>query len=72
MFIQMVINGGDRTLIGFGASYRPSKSFNFDIGYTHAFVNDSYINQSSTTAGTLKGNFEGGVDILGLQVSWQF
>ncbi|MCC5647411.1 OmpP1/FadL family transporter [Nostoc sp. CHAB 5824] len=64
--------GGDRTLLGFGASYRPSKSFNFDIGYTHVFVNDSYINQSSTTAGTLKGNFEGGVDIVGLQVSWQF
>ncbi|BBD67953.1 putative outer membrane protein NMB0088 [Nostoc commune NIES-4072] len=64
--------GGDRTLLGFGASYRPSKSFNFDIGYTHVFVNDSYINQSSTTAGTLKGTFEGGVDIVGLQVSWQF
>lgn len=64
--------GGDRTLLGFGASYRPSKSFNFDIGYTHVFVNDSDINQSSSTAGTLKGTFEGGVDIVGLQVSWQF
>ncbi|MBD2681257.1 MULTISPECIES: outer membrane protein transport protein [Nostoc] len=64
--------GGDRTLIGFGASYKPSKSLNFDIGYTHVFVNDSDINQSSTTAGALKGNFEGSVDIVGLQFGWEF
>ncbi|MFN6559258.1 MAG: OmpP1/FadL family transporter [Nostoc sp. ChiSLP01] len=64
--------GGDRTLLGFGASYRPSKSLNFDIGYTHVFVNDSDINQSSSTAGALRGNFEGSVDIVGLQLSWEF
>ncbi|OUL19295.1 outer membrane protein transport protein [Nostoc sp. 106C] len=64
--------GGDRTLIGFGASYKPSKSFNVDIGYSHVFSDDSLINQSSTTAGTLTGKFASEVDIIGLQVNWQF
>ncbi|OUL18645.1 aromatic hydrocarbon degradation protein [Nostoc sp. RF31YmG] len=64
--------GGDRTLIGFGATYKPSKSFNVDIGYSHVFSDDSSINQSSTTAGTLTGKFSSEVDVIGLQVNWQF
>jgi len=64
--------GGDRTLIGFGASYRPSKSLNIDVGYTHVFIDDSSINQSSSTDGTLTGKFESSIDVLGVQVTWQF
>ncbi|BAY07826.1 OmpP1/FadL family transporter [Calothrix sp. NIES-2098] len=64
--------GGDRTIVGFGATYKPSKSFNVDIGYTHVFSDDSSINQSSTTAGTLTGKFASEVDVIGLQLNWQF
>ncbi|MBW4561339.1 MAG: outer membrane protein transport protein [Mojavia pulchra JT2-VF2] len=64
--------GGDRTLIGFGATYRPSDSFDLDFGYLHVFSDDSSINQSSTTAGTLTGKFESAVDVFGLQVNWRF
>ncbi|MBW4684502.1 MAG: outer membrane protein transport protein [Komarekiella atlantica HA4396-MV6] len=64
--------GGDRTLIGLGASYRPSKSLNIDVGYTHVFIDDSFINQSSSTDGTLTGKFSGSVDVFGVQVTWQF
>ena len=71
-FTTARLPGGDRTLIGFGASYRPSKSLNIDFGYTHVFIADSFINQSSSTDGTLTGKFEGSVDVVGLQVNWQF
>lgn len=64
--------GGDRTLVGFGASYRPSKSLSFDIGYTHVFSEDSPINQTGSTGDTLTGEFESAVDVLGVQLNWQF
>lgn len=71
-FTTARLPGGDRTLLGFGASYRPSKSLSLDVGYTHIFFDDSPINQSSTTDGTLKGKFESSADILGVQLNWQF
>ncbi|RCJ23857.1 aromatic hydrocarbon degradation protein [Nostoc minutum NIES-26] len=71
-FVTARLPGGDRTLLGFGASYRPSKSFSFDIGYTHVFSDDSSINESNSTRNTLKGEFESEVDIVGVQLNWQF
>ncbi|BCL37732.1 OmpP1/FadL family transporter [Nostoc sp. MS1] len=64
--------GGDRTLVGIGATYKPSKSFNIDVGYTHIFVDNSSIIQTNTTGDTLRGEFDGSVDIIGIQANWQF
>ncbi|MFH7026644.1 MAG: OmpP1/FadL family transporter [Heteroscytonema crispum UTEX LB 1556] len=71
-FTNARLPGGDRTLVGIGATYQPSESFNIDIGYTHVFADDSPINQSSPTEGTLKGKFDSQVDIVGVQLNWQF
>jgi long-chain fatty acid transport protein len=71
-FANARLPGGDRTLVGVGASWRPSKSLSLDVGYTHVFADDTPINQSSPTEGTLKGKFESAVDIVGVQVNWQF
>lgn len=62
----------DRTLIGFGATYKPSKSFNIDVGYTHVFSDTSSINQTNTTGDTLRGEFDSSVDIIGIQANWEF
>ncbi|MBU7586747.1 MAG: outer membrane protein transport protein [Nostoc sp. TH1S01] len=71
-FVTARLPGGDRTLVGVGASYRPSKSFSLDVAYSHVFSEDSPINQSSTTTGTVRGEFESSVDVVGLQLNWQF
>lgn len=64
--------GGDRTWLSVGASFRPSPALRFDIGYTHIFVGDSSINQSSPTSGNLRGKVDAGVDIVGVQMNLQF
>lgn len=66
------IPDNDRVWLAIGASYRPSPSLSLDIGYAHLFVKDAPINQSGLTEGTLKGEFSGGVDIVGIQVNWRF
>ncbi|MBH8554168.1 outer membrane protein transport protein [Nostocaceae cyanobacterium CENA357] len=71
-FVTARLPGSDRTLVGIGASYQPSKSLSFDVGYTHVFAEDSPINQSSSTAGTVRGKFASEVDIIGVQLNWQF
>ncbi|BAZ49262.1 putative toluene transport protein [Nostoc sp. NIES-4103] len=71
-YVTARLPGGDRTLLGFGASYRPSKSFSFDIGYTHVFSENSSINETSSTGDTLRGELESEVDVIGVQLNWQF
>jgi long-chain fatty acid transport protein len=64
--------GGDRTILGLGASYQSSDSLTIDVGYIHVFTADSTINKSSPTDGILRGNFSGDVDIIGAQINWKF
>ncbi len=71
-FTTARIPGGDRTLLGVGASYRPSRMLSLDVGYTHVFSGDNSINQSSVTDGTLKGKFNSHVDVVGVQLNYKF
>lgn len=66
------IPDSDRFWLALGASYRPTKSFSFDIGYAHLFVSDGSIDEVSSTGDRLKGNVESDVDIIGVQVNWRF
>lgn len=70
-FVTARLPGGDRTLLGVGASYQPSKSFSFDVGYTHVFSENSPINETNSTGNTLRGEFESEVNIIGVQLNWQ-
>lgn len=62
----------DRVWLAVGASYQASPSLSIDIGYAHLFVDKAPINQSSATEGTLRGTYNNNVDIIGVQVNWNF
>ena len=71
------IPGNDRKWLSLGASYQMTPASNFDIGYSHLFISDSEIDDDQTSAaegfnGRLRGDFEGSVDILSLQLTHNF
>ncbi|HCF29121.1 MAG TPA: aromatic hydrocarbon degradation protein, partial [Cyanobacteria bacterium UBA11049] len=71
-YITPRIPDSSRTWLAIGASFKPCDSLSFDVGYAHLFVDDTEINQVSTTNGNLRGKFDNHVDIIGLQVNWMF
>lgn len=66
------IPGNDRTWLAVGANYRYSSSLSFDAGYAHLFVDDTSIAHTSTSAGTITGEYDNAVNILSAQVNWTF
>lgn len=66
------IPGNDRTWLAIGANYRYSSDMSFDVGYAHLFVDDTPINHTSGSAGSITGKYDNGVDILGAQINWTF
>lgn len=66
------IPGNDRLWLAFGANLRYSPALSFDIGYAHLFVDDTPINVSTATAGTLSGTYDADVNIVSAQVNWAF
>ncbi|WP_299438962.1 outer membrane protein transport protein [uncultured Rhodospira sp.] len=57
------IPGEDRYWLSGGISYAYEDWFKVDFGYTHIFVNDASINET-TGQGTLVGEYENSIDIL--------
>lgn len=70
------IPGEDRKWVALGASYKYSDHITIDAGYTHIFVSDPKINDGTNTnpasSYTLSGDYDGSVDILGVQMRWLF
>jgi len=68
------IPGNDRKWVSLGASYQMAPATKFDVGYSHLFISDAKIddNQAALGNGRLRGDFEGSVDILSLQVTHNF
>ena len=74
------IPGNDRKWLAFGAGWQATPATKLDIGYAHLFINDTKIddNQAAPVApspvgkGRVKGEYEGSVDILSLQVTHNF
>lgn len=70
--------GNDRTWLSFGLSYLINETFSVDVGYSHLFIDDADINNeleseaSDNVKATLTGTYEGSVDILSVQVNWNF
>ena len=64
----------DRTWLSFGFGYEPSQSWSLDVGYSHLFVSDTGINNTSLSASnaTLVGSYEASVDILSAGVNFNF
>ncbi len=70
--------GNDRTWLSFGASYVLDETLSIDIGYSHLFVDDTKINNelesnaSDNVKATLTGNYDASVDILSVQLNWNY
>lgn len=66
------IPGNDRLWLSFGTSYQASPNLILDAGYTHLFIKDPKINDSTSNGYVLSGEYEASVDILSLQARWLF
>ena len=70
----------DRYWFALGATYRPSKTLAFDVGYAYLYVPNTTINNTQVqpglpaVAGTsvVSGEYSNSVNILALQVSYTF
>ena len=73
------IPGNDRKWLSLGAGWQYSPTTKFDIGYSHLFISDTKIDDNQTAPivappgnGRVRGEYEGSVDILSLQVTHNF
>jgi len=70
------IPGTDRTWLSFGFSYILDDHSSIDMGYSHLFIDDVGINNTSEQAvpldATLTGTYEAAVDILSFQWNKKF
>ena len=68
------IPGNDRKWLALGANWKASPSSSVDVGYAHLFISDANINdgRSGAANGTLKGTYDGSVDILSFQYTHNF
>lgn len=66
----------DRIWAALGIGYKISDTFNFDLGYTHIFMNDPQIDKKPTgedqLRGGLKGTYEAYIDIVSAQLTVLF
>lgn len=71
------IPDNDRKWLSFGAGWQATPATKFDVGYAHLFIGDTDIDDNQTTAvplgkGRVRGDFDGSVDILSMQVTHNF
>ncbi len=66
----------DRTWIAFGAGYKVSDKVTIDGGYVHIFFKDAYTAKTpvgeDAIRGGLNGSYKGHVNILSLQMTYNF
>lgn len=68
------ISDSDRTWLSFGLGYKLSNDINLDLGYTRIFTNSPEIEatDADTGAHVLKGKFDIAIDIVSLQLVWNY
>jgi long-chain fatty acid transport protein len=73
-FRTVRIPGNDRKWLALGAGWQATPSTKLDIGYAHLFISDTKIDddQRAVGRGIVKGEYEGSVDILSLQLTHNF
>jgi long-chain fatty acid transport protein len=54
-----------------------SSTLSMDFGYSHLFIKDAKIDNTLESSqaslnSTLKGDYEGSVDIVSIQVNWKY
>ena len=63
---------GARKWISIGAGYTPTPNVQFDIGYTHLFVDNGDVNDMSATGDHLVGSFDNSGDLFGISMQYKF
>jgi len=64
------VPGNDRKWLSFGASYKLSDELSIDSAYSYIFGTGPNINETDSSGYTLKGDYEGRVHILAMQLRW--
>jgi len=65
--------GENRTWVGLGVQFKPSKTGTLELGYAHEFISDANVNNTMPPApGALDGKFKNKADILSVQYSHSF
>jgi long-chain fatty acid transport protein len=63
---------GARRWVSLGAAYTPARNLQFDIGYTHLFVDNGDVNDISQTGDHLVGSFDNSGDLFGISMQYKF
>lgn len=61
-----------RKWLSLGLSWTPSEKIEYNVGYTHLFVNGSNVSTTSSTANRVAGEFDVGGDILAASINYKF
>jgi len=61
-----------RKWVSLGLSWMPSEKFEYNVGYTHLFVNGANVSTTSSTANRVQGEFDVGGDILAASINYKF
>ncbi len=70
--------GNDRSWLSLGMSYKIDQTFSMDVGYSHLFFADTDVNNeleseaSDNVKATLAGTYDASVDILSVQLNWNY
>lgn len=70
--------GSDRTWVSFGMSYKMDEEMSIDVGYSHLMIDDAEVNNelesesSDNVKATLIGTYEASVDIVSVQLNWNY
>lgn len=66
----------NRYVIALGGHYQATKTLGLDLGWTHLFFNQARVAPPAQAMGaqvvTLNGNVNGGADVIGGQITWDF
>jgi long-chain fatty acid transport protein len=66
------IPDGARKWVSFGAGYSPTPNIALNIGYTHLFVDNGDVNDTSATGDNLVGSFDNSGDLFGISMLYKF
>ncbi|MFC6189366.1 outer membrane protein transport protein [Pseudoxanthomonas mexicana] len=61
-----------RKWLSLGLTWTPSDKIEYNVGYTHLFVNDANVSTTSSTGNRVIGAFDVGGDILAASVNYKF
>jgi long-chain fatty acid transport protein len=68
------IPDNDRTWLSLGFGYKATTSWSFDVGYSHLFISNTGIDNTSAASSnsTLIGTYDSSVDILSAGANFNF